>query len=133
MRNVFNQFLRFTGVGAIGTFAHYVILIILVQIIGIPPVPSSVTGFVVGALVNYHLNYRFTFRSKKNHSETLIKFLVIALVGLMLNTLIMAMATVILLMNYFLAQMIATGIVLIWNFTGNRLWTFKEGRYATKL
>ena len=132
MRNVFNQFLRFTGVGGIGTFTHYVTLIILVQIIGIPPVPSSVAGFIVGALVNYYLNYRFTFRSKKNHREAIIKFFVIALMGLMLNTVIMAMGTMIVVLNYFLAQMIATGIVLIWNFTGNCLWTFKEGRYATK-
>jgi putative flippase GtrA len=27
--------------------------------------------------------------------------------------------------HYFVSQMLATGIVLVWGFLGNRLWTFK--------
>ena len=54
------------------------------------------------------------------------KFFTIAFVGLLLNTIIMAIGVEILNLHYLLAQVVATGLVLFWNFTGNRLWTFSE-------
>jgi len=29
-------------------------------------------------------------------------------------------------LHYLLVQVIATGLVLLWNFAGNRSWTFRE-------
>ena len=102
----------------------------LVQMAGVTPVLASAGGFVLGALVNYFLNYRYTFRSNNRHHEAIIKFFTIALVGLVLNTLIISLAIDILSLHYLLAQVIATGLVLIWNFTGNRCWTFREATNA---
>lgn len=127
---VLGQFLCFSGIGVIGTLAHYTTLITLVQMAGVTPVLASAGGFVLGALVNYVLNYRYTFRSNSRHHEAIIKFFTIALVGLVLNTLIISLAIDILSLHYLLAQVIATGLVLIWNFTGNRWWTFREATNA---
>ncbi|MDW7646141.1 MAG: GtrA family protein [Desulfuromonadales bacterium] len=121
---IFRQFLVFSAVGAVGTTSHFVVLFLLVQFAGTPPVPASVAGFVVGAVVNYWLNYLITFRSHKPHGPTFTKFLVVALVGLGLNTLIMAIGTMWL--YYLFSQALATGLVLVWNFLCNRFWTFKE-------
>ncbi len=123
--SILNQFLYFTGFGAVGTFVQYVVLIGFAQITDVSPVITSATGFVLGAFVNYILNYRYTFRSTKDHREAMIKFMAVALVGLVLNTLIMAVTTEFFTMHYLLAQVIATGLVLIWNFAGNLLWTFR--------
>ena len=124
------QFITFTGVGAIGTLAHYITLIMLVNIAGVNPVIASGNGFVVGAFVNYYLNYHVTFRSNKRHAETFIKFFSIALVGLLINTFLMYITTELMKINYILSQIFTTGVVLIWNFLCNRLWTFKEGKDA---
>jgi putative flippase GtrA len=35
-------------------------------------------------------------------------------------------------LHYLLSQVIATGVILIWTFLGNRLWTFKEAGHGTK-
>ncbi len=118
------QFLRFTGVGAIGTTGHYITLVLLVEVMGIDAVPASLTGFVVGALINYHLNRTYTFRSDISHRIALPKFFTIAVAGALLNTLIMSLAINQLNIHYFLSQLMATGIVLVWGFLGNRLWTF---------
>jgi putative flippase GtrA len=123
---VVNQFLCFSGVGIIGTLAHYLTLIGMVEIVSMRPVFSSILGFIVGALVNYFLNYHVTFKSAKSHHEAMPKFFVVALVGLAMNAMIMSVATEVLRFHYLLAQVISTGVVLIWNFTGNRLWTFWE-------
>ena len=130
--SIVNQFFRFSGVGILGTIAHYATLIALVQIIKANAVLSSCAGFILGALVNYSLNYRYTFRSNMRHSEAMIKFFTVALVGLVSNALIMGFAVEILNVHYVLAQVMATGIVLFWNFTGNRLWTFREKIHKRK-
>ena len=72
-QKVFSQFIRFAGVGVVGTVVHYSALIVAVQLLQVPPVPASVMGFVLGAFVNYYLNYKITFRSTKKHQETFFK------------------------------------------------------------
>ncbi len=124
---MFDQFIKFTGVGAIGTIAHYAILVFLVHFFDTNAVLASSAGAIVGASVNYILNYHYTFNSNKDHGETLWRFFTIATIGFILNGLIMALLTEILTFFYLVAQIITTGTVLIWNFFGNRLWTFNEG------
>ncbi len=122
---IVKQFASFMAVGAVGTAAHYSALIALVQIAGVNPVPASGVGFIVGALVNYALNYRLTFRSTKQHRESMPKFFIVAALGLVLNTALMVLLIESLKLYYLVGQVIATAIVLLWNFTANRLWTFK--------
>lgn len=119
------QFVVFAAVGAIGTLSHYCVLIVLVQLLGVNPVVASGTGFAVGALVNYLLNYRVTFRSARPHQEAAPRFFAIAAVGMLANTVIMALGTKVFAIQYLLAQIIATGMVLGLNFVANRLWTFR--------
>lgn len=121
----FKRFLAFTGVGAVGTVAHYLVLLFLVEVFGSKPGLGSSAGFVVGALVNYSLNYTYTFRSDARHHVALPKFLIIALIGFWINAFIMTKGIGWLAIHYLLVQLFATGLVLIWNFTGNMLWTFR--------
>ncbi|MGH8547000.1 MAG: GtrA family protein [Methylococcales bacterium] len=125
------QFIQFAGIGVIGTAAHFSSLILLVRLLDVQAVIASGFGFVMGALVNYFLNYAFTFRSNKKHTEALVKFFAVALIGLAFNSAIMAITTTIFKLHYLLGQVIATGSVLIWNFIGNRFWTFQEKANAT--
>jgi putative flippase GtrA len=59
--------------------------------------------------------------------ETAGKFATIAALGLALNAAIMAAGTIGLGLHYLLVQVAATAIVLLWNFSGNYLWSFREG------
>ena len=129
-RPITKQFMCFTAIGAVGTAAHYAILVALVHMLAADPVAASIGGFVAGAFVNYFANYHVTFQSKKRHEEAFIKFLSVALLGLGLNTLIMAFATNLVGLHYLISQVIATGMVLVWNFVGNRFWTFREATCA---
>ena len=81
-------FIRYAGVGAVGTVAHYVTLVLLVGF-GTPVVPASTTGFVLGAFVNYALNHRLTFASERAHRVALPRFFAVAGVGLLLNAVVM--------------------------------------------
>jgi putative flippase GtrA len=123
-RGTIGQFLLFAGVGAIGTVGHYTTLIVLVQFWAVDPVFASSFGFVVGAIINYILNYHFTFQSKKRHAEALTKFLIVAIIGAGINGFIMYVGVENTNINYMIVQIFATFMVLLWNFIVNKLWTF---------
>lgn len=124
--NNFKQFLVYASVGVVGTAGHYVTLVSLVQVSGVNPVYATTLGFVIGALINYFLNYRITFRSQKRHVETLPKFFVVAGTGGTVNSLFMLVALKYLSIHYMLIQFTATGLVLVINFLLNKTWTFSH-------
>lgn len=119
------QFTRFAACGAVGTLAHYLLLILLVHGWRSSAVTASSAGFVLGAAVNYALNYRYTFRSTKSHREVMWKFIAVASIGALINTALMSLLTHHSNLHYLLSQLIATAVVLVWNFMVNRIWTFR--------
>ena len=124
------QFASFVGVGFASAIGHYGLLISLVQGFGVEPVRASVAGALLGACINYALNYRYTFRSNKRHRESVIKFAIVATVGLALNTLFMWLGVHLLAVHYLLSQVLTTGLVLFWSFGANRFWTFRTDESA---
>jgi len=123
-----SQFLRFAGVGAVGTAGHYAILVAVVELFSGDPVAGSTLGFLGGAIINYFLNRQFTFDSDARHAVALPKFLTVAAIGMVINVSIMASLSRMLGVQYLLAQVAATLLVLLWNFLANRFWTFADSR-----
>jgi putative flippase GtrA len=119
------QLWKFACVGAIATLIQFGILIFLVQLFGVAPVAASVAGYMVGACFNYYLNYKITFKATTNHKKTALMFGVTTGVGLFLNAVVMSFCLNTLHAKYIYAQVAATGCVFVWNFTLNKLWTFR--------
>jgi putative flippase GtrA len=111
-------------VGGVATATQYAVLVGMVRILGANPVFASSCGYVISALLNYYLNHRLTFRSAQSHGRALPRFAVIAGVGLMINSTIVWVLSERLSIPYLAAQIIATAVVLMWNFSANRKWTF---------
>ncbi len=120
------QFLLFASIGVVGTGGHFLTLILLVEFVSLSAVWATTAGFMVGALINYSLNYHFTFRSDKAHREAMLKFFIVALVGAGINMLIMYVGVDVLVQFYLLVQVAASSVVLVWTFSANKLWTFAE-------
>src|SRR6185437_11708519 len=76
------QFGRYAGIGVVGTAVHYSVMAFLVEALRSGVVSSATFGFVLGALVNYVLNRRFTFTSDARHRIALPKYLTVATVCL---------------------------------------------------
>ena len=119
------RFLTFAAVGLVGTGAHYATLTGLVELGGLDPVKGSVLGFIVGAFVNYILNYRITFHSDKRHREALAKFFAVAGSGFVLNALLMTVLVNSMGVQYMLAQIGVTGFLVFWHYALNAIWTFR--------
>ena len=131
-RKIVTQFLRFAGVGAVGTAVQYVVLTLLVELAHFHPTSASGIGFVGGALTNYYLNYYFTFQSERRHWSAAPRFFTVAAAGLGLNTLFMAIGAGLLGLHYLIAQCGSTAIVLLWNFSASKLWVFGEAKPESK-
>ena len=126
LKTTLRRLTAFGLVGVIGTGTHYLVLIMLVESAGINPVTATSVGFVVGALVNYALNRRYTFQSSKSHLDAGPKFFIIAIVTGIVNSLLVYGGANLLGANYLLVQIGATFIVFLANFALNSLWTFQE-------
>lgn len=109
--------------------AHYGVLILLAEVLAINPLFATTVGFLFGTVVSYSFNYKITFVSSSSHAYTLSRFLMVASVGLGLNTLIFLLSFKLITPNYIFSQLIATCIVFIWSFAANKAWTFRKKKY----
>lgn len=124
-RKIYAQLTYFCLVGLAGTAVHYAVLLAMVQLVGVPVVASAM-GFVLGASISFILSHRFIFVSAASYKETVLKFFGVTSAGLVLNVCIVTVCITMFKLHYLVAQIVATGIVLIWNFSGNRIWTFSK-------
>jgi putative flippase GtrA len=129
VRRISSEFFRFAAVGLAATGLQYCILIAAVEFLHSDAVVASAMGFVISAVFNYLLNYRFTFRSAQKHSIAALRFGIVAAAGLLLNTALMAVLVEGAQVPYIAAQLVTTGAVLAWNFCGNAFWTFATSRH----
>lgn len=116
----------FAWVGLLATGAHFATLAVAVEGDMLGPVAASVAGSVAGAVVSYTLNRLFTFDSTRSHAGAVPRFAVVALGAFALNALIMEVLVHRLGVYYLAAQVAATGITLVWTFTGYRVWAFAD-------
>lgn len=110
-------------VGALGTVVHYLTLIIGVEAFKVAKPAAAVAGATLGALTNYVMNYHLTFTSSRKHKETLPRFALIAALAATLSWSGARFAERVGL-NYLIAQLGCTVIVLVVGFFLNRYWTF---------
>jgi len=118
-----DRFMSFATIGVFATAIHYLILVAAVHIANADPLVASSVGFLISATLNYALNRRYTFGSRKPHSEAVTKFFAVATIGLALNGILLS-AGLRAELNYVFAQVLATILVLLWNYFANAVWTF---------
>src|SRR5262245_57162461 len=118
------QFIKYASAGGIGTLVHYALLVGLVEGAGIGAVAASTCGAVAGALVNYWLNYHYTFGSRQLHRRSLPRYAAVSVAGVALNAVVVFVGATALGWHYVVAQVVATGVVLAGAFIVNRRWTF---------
>jgi putative flippase GtrA len=129
-RNELKRFLRFCIVGTVGTILDFGLLFFFKNQLGIALLLANSLSYSAGILNNYFLHRAWTFpRGKKTDNWVeLIQFVVVSLVGLMINNAIMFLASSwIPEIEYQtqIAKLLATFSTLAWNYTANRQWTFK--------
>lgn len=118
-------FFRYSIVGALGTAIDIGSLYVFVEFFHVPVLLAAAFSFLLAALNNFALNKMWTFRVKsKNNRKLFIKFMVVSLIGFALTELFMIVFIELFSLWYLFAKALTSLIVLVWNFLGNKLWTF---------
>lgn len=119
-------FVKYCIVGGTAAVVDFSILFVLTDFLNVYYLISATISFIVSALTNYALNRGWTFCSNGKKRRQLPIFFTIATIGLVLNNSIMYFSVEVLALWYIWAKVIATGIVLMWNFLGNKYFTFNK-------
>lgn len=119
------SFLRFLLVGGSATALHYLIMAALLAAGLCSAGPASATGYSLSTLYNYWANARFTFGGVHRHRDSFPRFLLTAAAGLGINQLVL-LGLIALGLPLAVAQVLATGCVLVWNYVINAIWSFRS-------
>lgn len=79
------QFFRFLTVGVFNTVLGYCIIFACMYLAKMSPESSNVAGYAVGLVASYVLNREYTFNSKQNRRNEIIRFLAVFLVAYAAN------------------------------------------------
>jgi putative flippase GtrA len=101
------------------------VLVALVEVWALNPVWATTIGFLAAVLLSYLLNRRYTFDARPSFHSGLLKYYAAVSVGLVLNAGTMALLTR-WGIYYLLAQLIASGVALVWNFCAARFVVFRS-------
>jgi putative flippase GtrA len=115
--------LCYAGVGGLATAAHWALLALLVEGVGLAPWLASGCGAVLGAQLAFIGNRRYTFGHAGPLWPAWWRFMATALLGAGFGMAVVALG-VALGAHYLLAQAVATALVLLLTFAVNRVWAF---------
>lgn len=122
------QFVKFAIVGVSSTAIDWSAFYVFNHFLGIYYLLSKVLSFILAVVNSYAWNSTWTFQSHNpKKAQEFIQFIVVSSIGLALDALIFYTAVNKIHLSYLPSLVIATGTVMIWNFTINKLWVFKKG------
>ncbi|GMQ77882.1 MAG: hypothetical protein BMS9Abin02_0373 [Anaerolineae bacterium] len=148
------RFAKFLVVGSIGFIIDFGTLTFLVEVVNLPTVVATNTPFseIVGLLIansisfslavlsNFTLNRLWTYPESRIMKKRvqLPQFTVVSVAGLVINNIILALTRPLFdtlletlafipegIDGYMVAKILATIVVLFWNFFINRYWTYR--------
>lgn len=119
------KLLKFGLVGLSGMLIDFGITYLLKERLHWHKYIANATGFLLAATNNFYWNKVWTFTNTDPLIGTqFLKFISIAIIGLVINTAVLILVEKQLKMNFYLAKIVAIGVVVIWNFGMNYIFTF---------
>jgi putative flippase GtrA len=145
------RFLKFAVVGTLGAVIDFGTLNLLIQLAGFPKVLANTCSFTAAVISNFIWNRVWVYPETRGEPFTkqFVQFVLVNVVGLGINTIIFygsdrwllgeagllagpvgALALSIGMSHFDFAyngaKILATAVVLFWNFFVNRFWTFRH-------
>ena len=141
MNNRMKEIVKFVFTGGVCFLIEYAALIVLKEWLHLPVVAATPIAFLISVVFNYLLCVKWVFDgAAEGNRKAQIGFIITSLMGLALNWLIMWALTAIfgedtVLLSlfgievkvYMLNKVIATGLVMVWNYFTKR-WLLKGNK-----
>ncbi len=118
------QIKKFIIGGGSATLLHYLTMALLI-FIGMKPLYATTIGAFFGAVLNYILQYHYTFESDKSHLYAILSYVVSVSFGFIANTLLFALLYESVQINLIFSQLITTAIITVLNYILYKYIVFK--------
>lgn len=130
MKNLIEQILKFGVVGVIAFVIDFGVMVLLTELFALNPVISATVSFTVSVIFNYLASMRYVFKHREgmSRSREFTIFVVLSIIGLVINDVLMWTGTELVSLDYRLVKIIATAVVMIWNFVTRKI--FLEDKSA---
>lgn len=149
MQKIIKQILKFGLVGGAAFFIDYFLLMFLTSVIGLNHLISAPISYTVSLVFNYICSMKFVFESREDLSKQkeFMIFLILSLIGLGINQVVIWFMMdacpqiwnpLVSIFSFVrsenvkltLAKLVATFIVMVWNFIGRKVLLEKKEETA---
>lgn len=133
MKKLIEQIIKFGIVGALAFVIDYAVLFVLVEAGGMDSIVAATISFTVSVIFNYlaSMKYVFVARDDQSKKKQFVIFVVLSVIGLIINNLIMYGCNLLLeafipRFYYMISKIFATGVVMVWNFVTRKIFLEKK-------
>ena len=128
VKKLIAQFMKFGIVGVIAFLIDYGLMVALTEFFGVPYLISNTISFTVSVVFNYVASMRYVFERRDDMSRRreFIIFVVLSIIGLILNDLFMWLFVSVWFIDYRIVKIIVTVLVAIWNFVTRKIFLEKH-------
>jgi putative flippase GtrA len=133
------RFFKFLVVGTVGFVVDFGILALLKEVVGLPTLLANTISFSAAVISNFTFNRYWTYPDSRAKSivSQIGQFAIVSILGLAINNTILILLespfdalllslSISAIRGYIPAKVVATVVVLFWNFFVNRHWTYND-------
>ncbi len=117
------QIFKFGIVGGIATIIDFIIYYICYNSIGLDPLIANIIAFSISVIYNFYASVKWVFDvdNEKNKKVIFVEFIVLAIVGLVISELLLYIFINKLNIHKMISKILATIIVMIFNFITRKI------------
>ncbi|MFH0874122.1 MAG: GtrA family protein [Candidatus Komeilibacteria bacterium] len=121
------QLTKFALIGVSSFIVDMLVYVVLTRLTGLYYLLANILSFLISAAWSFYWNKRWTFRTAVSQplGQQYFKFLSVNIVGLFLTSVLLFIFVSGWSWNDLLAKFIIAIIVMLWNFSLNKIWTFR--------
>ena len=120
---LFIQLFKFGIVGGVAFLIDFVFLYLFREFCHFPVLVSNTLSFCISVIYNYTASVRWVFdvNKEKDAKKQFVIFIIFSVIGLLINDLIMWVSVDFLHIYYLLAKIVATAVVMVFNFVTRKM------------
>ncbi|MFM8546953.1 MAG: GtrA family protein [Betaproteobacteria bacterium] len=126
LRSLWREARNFLLVGLAATAAHFAVMAALIASTMASALAATFIGSLTGSIVTYLANRRITFQSDTPHRRALPRHYIVVAGSIVLNALAFRVAHEQLSAKVWVAQGLATGLCMVFNFIVSRWWVVRS-------
>ena len=126
-KNLLVQIFKFIIVGGIATIIDWAVYYVSYNFIHIRPLIANILSFSISVIYNYTASVKWVFdiNNAKSKKKMFIEFMIFSIIGLLLTELLLWIGIDLIGMNAMIAKIIATAIVMVFNFVTRKIFLEK--------